>query len=555
MKLRAETILIAQDLQESSDALMSGDTRSVLSDAVDAIHKDGGYGYVLDHYGDDESGDVVYRSSGETMQAPYSMSGGNGFAKKASIDTANAMKVRGRMVYEPMQDEADHYAAMSEAAISAKLYSEVPVYERFVSKAERDSAGESDFAGKGKSFPILKREDVMAAVRSIGRAGSGNSSAATIKANIIAIAKRKGWEDELPKAWRTKKTTEAATGPAAGVKLIESAPASFVGEVKLTEGQRSTYPILMISPGTGSSAHYPAEVLKKAAEAGVFKAKTFMYWNHPTAAQEAARPEGDLDNLAAITTKDGVWMENGPKGPGVYAEAKPMADYAQKIEERAPHIGLSIRAGGTASGQTKDGKPVLASIDHVESVDYVTRAGRGGMALAESDKFTKLLESFNEGGQVDMTEAEVKELKESVTALQADNAKMKARILFADATSLAGAVLSTTSLNEAQRAFVIGSVIGTVEAPRDLPVKDGSLNATALTEAINAGAKAYSATLPATGGVRGMGGAAPVVMTETADAKAAREAREKEFKAADVRALMQLGMSEAAAKAQVGVAA
>ena len=554
MKLRAESILIAQDLQESADALTAGDTHKALSDAVDQMTKDGGYGYVLDHMGDDESGDVVYRSSGETMQAPYSISGGNGFAKKAAIDTANAMKVRGRMVYEPTMDEGDHIAGMTEALKTAKIYTELPVYERFISKPERDAASEGDFAGKGKSFPILKREDVMAAVRSIGRAGSGNSSASEIKANIIAIAKRKGWTDELPKAWKTK-ATESATGPAAGVKLIESAVSSFVDELKLAES-RSSYPILMISPGTGSSAHYPAGVLKKAAEAGVFKAKTFMYWNHPTAAQEAARPEGDLDNLAAITTKDGVWMENGPKGPGVYAEAKPMADYAQKIEERAPHIGLSIRAGGTASGRMVNGKPELASIDHVESVDYVTKAGRGGMPLAESSRFTKLLEEFNftEGGEVTMTDAEVKKLQESVAALEADNVKMKGRIMFTDAASLAGAVLSTTSLNEAQRAFVMGSVIGTVESPREIPVKDGALNATALTEAINAGAKAYSATLPTSGGVRGMG-TAPVVMTETAEAKAAREARQKESAAQDVEALVVLGMSEADAKKQVGVAA
>jgi len=487
------------------------------------------------------------------MQAPYSISGGNGFAKKATVDTSNAMKVRGRMVYEPTMDEGDHIAGMTEALKTAKIYTELPVYERFIAKPERDAAPEGDFAGKGKSFPILKREDVMAAVRSIGRAGSGNSSASEIKANIIAIAKRKGWTDELPKAWKVK-AAEAGIGPVAGVKLIESAASAFIGDLKLTES-RSSYPILMISPGTGSSAHYPAEVLKTAAEAGVFKAKTFMYWNHPTAAQESARPEGDLDNLAAITTKAGVWMDNGPKGPGVYAEAKPMADYATKIEERAPHIGLSIRAGGTASGRMVNGKPELASIDHVESVDYVTKAGRGGMALAESPRFTKLLEEFNFTEGVDMTEAEVKTLKESLATQTAINGRLVARALRADAIELAGAVLATTSLTESQRKFVVESVVGTAETPRAIAVKEsGDLDAVKLTEAVNAFAKSYSATLPATGGVRGMG-AAPIVMTETAEAKAAREARQKESAAEDVAALVSLGLSEADAKKQVGVAA
>ncbi len=550
MKLRAETILIAQDLQESADAISGGDTHAVLSDAVDQLNKDGGYGYVHDYYGDGESGDVIYRSSGQTLQAPYSITGGNGFARKAAIDTANAMKVRGRMVWEPMQDEGDHIAAMTEAFVKSNIYTDLPLYERFIAKGERDAAKPEDFAGKGKSFPILKREDVMAAVRSIGRAGSGNDSAVSIKANIIAIAKRKGWEDELPKAWKTK-ASEAATAPAAGVKLTESARCEFLGGVPLTEA-RSTYPILMISPGTGSSAHYPAAVLKKAAESGVFKAKTFMYWNHPTAAQEAARPEGDLDNLAAITTKDGVWMENGPKGPGVYAEAKPMADYSQKIEERAPHIGLSIRAGGTASGRTVNGKPELASIDHVESVDYVTKAGRGGMALAESPRFTKLLEEFNstEGGEVDMTEAEVKELKESLAKTQAVNTQLLARALRSDAKDLATAILKPMDrFTEAQREYVTGQVLAV-----EIPLKDGALDAVKFTEAVNDAAKAYSAALPPSGGVRNMG-PGPTLVQESPEVKTAREAREKEFKADEVRSLMTLGLSEAAAKAQVGVAA
>ena len=39
--------------------------------------------------------------------------------------------------------------------------------------------------GKGKSFPILKPGD------------------AALKANIIRIAKAKGWTSELPKAWES----------------------------------------------------------------------------------------------------------------------------------------------------------------------------------------------------------------------------------------------------------------------------------------------------------------------------------------------------------------
>jgi len=197
-----------------------------------------------------------------------------------------------------------------------------------------------------------------------------------------------------------------------------------------------------------------------------------------------------------------------------------------------------------------EGKPVLASIDHVESIDYVTRAGRGGMALAESAKFTKLLESFNQTEEVsDMDAAEIKKLQESLAAQTAINARLLARAMRADAVELAGAVLSTTSLNEAQRKYVADSVVD-----REIPTKDGVLDGAKLTEAVNAAAKSYSATLPSTGGVRGMG-AGPTLVQESAEQKAARLETLKESQAREVRALVELGLSEAAAKESVGVAA
>ena len=90
------------------------------------------------------------------------------------------------------------------AAAGMAIYTRggIPLVERFVSKAERDTMDEGDFAGKGKSFPIAKPGDIMAAVHSMGRAGSGNYGPAALKARIIAIAKKKGWTKYLPKAWR-----------------------------------------------------------------------------------------------------------------------------------------------------------------------------------------------------------------------------------------------------------------------------------------------------------------------------------------------------------------
>ena len=153
-----------------------------------------------------------------------------------------------------------------------------------------------------------------------------------------------------------------------------------------------------------------------------------------------------------------------------------------------------------------------------------------------------------------MDAAEITRLKENLAAQTAVNERLLKRALRADALEVAGAVLSTTSLTEAQRKFVAESVIGTNDAPREVPTRDGTLDAAKLTEAVNAFAKSYSATLPATGGVRGLG-AGPTLVTESAEQRMAREAQIKESQAREVKALMELGLSEAAAKESVGVAA
>lgn len=79
-----------------------------------------------------------------------------------------------------------------------------PFQFRDVPAAEKNKASASDFAGKNKSFPILKPEDVSAAASSLGRAGTDNYSTDQIKANIIRIAKRKGaaFVAKLPESWK-----------------------------------------------------------------------------------------------------------------------------------------------------------------------------------------------------------------------------------------------------------------------------------------------------------------------------------------------------------------
>lgn len=72
---------------------------------------------------------------------------------------------------------------------------------------DRDKIPASDFAGRNRSFPIVKPGDVSDAASSIGRAGPDNYSSDKLKENIIRIANRKGpsFVSALPASWTDAK--------------------------------------------------------------------------------------------------------------------------------------------------------------------------------------------------------------------------------------------------------------------------------------------------------------------------------------------------------------
>jgi len=506
-------------LREASAALelSHSDICKSLQDALSDMFP-GQWCYIRDVFGDDESGDVVYCCGQDTYKAQYEIGLANG-KRTTSIDTATAVNVLPRTVYDEEADEYDHYADMSgdddddddgdddmtesnriERFPGSANWKHRPLRERFISKDERDAADASDFAGKGKSFPILKPSDVMAAVHSMGRAGSDNKSTDALKASIIRIAKRKGWTKYLPKAWQNGNGSESHR------------PAAVAGQVKLAEGvatldpivlkeARADYEIKLIAPGKGSSAFYPTEVLKRDGPK-VFTPGTHVYLNHPTQAEEAARPEGDVKNLAGVLTTGAKYEESHAKGPGLYARMKVFADHAQMVEEKAAHVGMSIRASGIAeSGKTKDGLPVLKELTSAESVDVVTRAGAGGMILTESAHSAGILEG-------DMTPDEVKKLvesavKEAVAEANKPVAELRQRALRGDAREEAERLLEAVTLpNEAKRKIV-------AESLREIPLTEaGAIDLKKFGESVAELAKtegAYLAKITGSGKVVGMG--------------------------------------------------
>lgn len=540
-KVDPGAIALAVKIREAADLeLSNNDVVNRLRDALNDEHRGtGSYAYYIDHFGDGTDGDVIYMCDGDTMRAPYEMSEGGAdgsAAQRCEIDFDNAEDVVPRTIYEPEEEEEEHYAAMEEAYRRDELYSALPLYERFISKSERDNADAEDFAGKGKSFPILKPGDIMAAVRSMGRAGSKNLSPSGLKSKIIAIAKRKGWTKYLPKAWRgdagetedkgkgKEKAEESRRRSAAAgqLRIVESA--ATLERIVLREA-RADYPIKLIAPGKGSSAFYPAEVLKRDGPK-VFKAGTHVYLNHPTAAEESARPEGDVANLAGVLTRDAVYHESHKNGPGLYGDMKVFADHAQLVEEKAPHVGMSIRAQGIAeANQRREGVPVLKELVAADSVDVVTRAGAGGMILTESA-----------GGQTQETGDDME--RNQIT-------RLLERALREDAQTVAARRLDGLALHEAAKAMVVENVMR-LELPRTAA---GELDVTRFNESVDAEAKRVGALLATTGaGGRVLGMGASTVQVSVEEAARQKQQAADELAAAED-TFKRIGLSERAAKA------
>lgn len=445
---------LALALQEAQSAMGHQEVRDKLASAVRAAHAGSGqYAHYVDHTGDGETGDVIYECEGDMKSAPYSM-GEIGGKHTANVDTANAKKVMPSVSYQPVADDVDQYTTME----AARLYTKGPIVlcERFISKDERDKADDGDFAGKGKSFPILKPEDVGAAVHSIGRAGSDNHSANTLKKNIISIAKRKGYTSSLPKDWQGEEDLGMSPFPEA--KAID-----ITGDViPLKEGavgQDGTVLLKVIQPGWGSSGYYPADVLERDLPR-IYPAGTKQFWDHATQAEDAARPEGSLRNLASVSLEAVKYMANGPDGPGGYAKVRAAQEFRQPIDDLAKYIGVSIRASGKAKqGTAPDGRKgnIITSLEHGDSFDYVTTPGAGGkvLQLFEAARNGGAQRANTDEGETEMTEAEKAEMK----TLRESVRDLKQRTLKLDAADAVEAYFATVSVREAVRAEVKQTII------------------------------------------------------------------------------------------------
>lgn len=332
------------------------------------------------------------------------------------------------------------------------------------------------------------------------------------------------------------------------IETIETA-AEFA-ELVEAEMRNGTMQLKVIQPGWGSTGYYSESLLER--DAKVFTKGTKMYWDHPTINEAQQRPERSLRDLAGEFITDARWLPKGPAGPGLYANAKIFEAFQPHVKSMAEHIGVSIRASGTAKQGEAEGRKgrVIESIVSAKSVDFVTQPGAGGqiVSLFESARSSKPEEDEMDEAKVqEMIEAATKPLQATVTTLQESLTTVTAERdrLVEGQTMQEGWGLIATQVNETKLPAV--TKLRVIEALKPKVVlKDGKVDADATKVLVEAAIKDETEYLARIVGspVRGMNSVGEVETTES-DKEKVTTALPDVFQ--------RLGLTESAAKiASVG---
>lgn len=139
----------------------------------------------------------------------------------------------------------------------------------------------------------------------------------------------------------------------------------------------------IINEGKGSSATYPAAVLKEFGPTA-WPQGTHVFLNHLGEGERDERSGShDIRDLVGVFESTPEFVESDG---GLYAEIKFFEKHRAFMEEIAPYVGLSIEANGEVDD---DGNVTSLIESPLNAVSVVPRAGRGG-------KLLELVESFRE---------------------------------------------------------------------------------------------------------------------------------------------------------------
>ena len=190
-------------------------------------------------------------------------------------------------------------------------------------------------------------------------------------------------ESEMPKWIKEVETRE---------RVLNFTPLT---EAKFEKGQAT---LIIIKPGFNATGdrYYPAEMLKR--DYKVFEGQK-MYADHPTDAEDKARPERSIRDWVATLKEVSVADDGTVTGVAEIVESWLMTKLASlRDKNMLGDMGVSINAIGSASKGNIDGKDtlVIERLTGARSVDFVTEPGAGGIVT--------FYESLDRGQDIDLIE-------------------------------------------------------------------------------------------------------------------------------------------------------
>lgn len=292
-------------------------------------------------------------------------------------------------------------------------------------------------------------------------------------------------------------------------------------EAKLDKGIAT---VTIIKPGfnEGNGRYYPAEVLKR--DYKIFEGAK-MYADHPTAAEEKARPERSIRDWVGTLNNVEVKEDGTVIGKATIVEPWLQEKLARlRDSEMLSEMGISINAIGSASDAEIEGikTKLVEKLIKARSVDFVTEPGAGGsVEFYESERINidlieinqlkelrpDLVEVIKTETKAELTqevkrimemEEKVKELEGQITTLTTERDELKTKMeeaakaqKKAEAKSLIDEAVGKSELPEAAKSRIL-------EKFKDVESADG------IEEAIKS-EKDYIAAIQESGKVKGLG--------------------------------------------------
>ena len=174
--------------------------------------------------------------------------------------------------------------------------------------------------------------------------------------------------------------TGAATEEIAAEDLAESESGQAVSLVEVADGPPAVVDVEIIQPGWGNTRdnhYYTAEVLAR--DAAAFKGAKMYATDHRPEQKSVLTEVSTILDIVGFSERGAPIARVGIHNPEFAADVRNRAKLGVLGE-----LHCSILAKGTARDYTQDGRKgkLVESITAVQSVDWVTRAGAGGHAVA-----------------------------------------------------------------------------------------------------------------------------------------------------------------------------